>query len=354
MSVPDGSAAPQQPVPTGGRATPGEGSDGPAGGGGAAPGGSGDAAADEQELLDAFERLAPAGSLQWGFDDALRRLSPSGDRGTWVEPWGGLPADLWDRGRGAKAGERMLGDVITTLAQELTEYAQRIVDDVRRTVPTDTAVFDALRYLAARVDRLETAADPLGIRPADLALPVPDATVWSAELPDWVGAVGHPVVVGELEAEGVVAAVAGAGVDVDGVDPRGPVVWGVRGGGAGRPGQVRTTLGDVQEHLDRLSPASRGAVVLSGCVDRCSVAAKVQLVTAAARCLTPGGALVLLVADQSWWDEHLAPPLRDLLPGRPLHPDTWTLVLGHLGLADPVSHQREGATVHAVVARSPR
>jgi len=309
---------------------------------------------DERELLDAFERLAPAGSLQWGFDDALRRLSPSGDRGTWVEPWHGLPADLWDRGRGAKAGERMLGDVVTALAQELTEYSQRIVDDVRGTVPTVDAVFDAFRYLAARVDRLESAADPLGFRPADLALPVPDASEWSTALATWVDGAGHPVVVGELGATGVVGAVVATGADVDGVDPRGQLVWALREGRPGRPGQVRATIGDVQEHLDRLPPASRAGVVLSGCLDRSALADKVHLVTSAFRALVPGGTLVLLVGDQVAWDAGLEPTVRDLLPGRPLHCDTWALVLAHLGMVDPVAHRAEQGSVHAVVARSAR
>lgn len=309
---------------------------------------------DERELLDAFERLAPAGSLQWGFDDAMRRLSPSGDQGTWVEPWRGLPDDLWERGRGAKAAERMLGDVVAVLAQELTEYSQRIVDDVRRTVPIEGAVFDAIRYLAARVDRLEAAADPLGMRPADLALPVADATEWSTALTAWLAGADHPVVVGELGAAGVVGAVADSGADVDGVDPLGRLVWALLEEAPGRPGQVRATVGDVTEHLDRLPPACRSAVVLSGCPDRAALAGKVQLVTSAHRVLVPGGTLVLLVHDQEAWDAALEPTVRDLLAGRPFHPDTWALVLGHLGLTDPVVRRAERGSVHAVVARSAR
>ncbi len=311
--------------------------------------------ADEVELLEAFERLAPAGSFRWGFDDAMRRLSSPDERGTWVEPWDGLPADLWDRGRGAKASERMLGDVIAVLAQELTEYSQRIVDDVRRTVPTDTAVFDALRYLAARVERLEAAADPLGIRPADLALPAPDASAWVEALPAWLGAVdGRPVVVGELGDRSVLEAVVGTGADVDAVDPRAALSWTVRDAAPGRPGQVRATVGDVVEHLAGLPAGSRSAVVLSGCVDRSSLDGKATLVTAAARALESGGALVLLVTDQAAWDADLEPPVRDLLPGRPFHADTWAVVLAHLGLEDPEVHLAERGSVHAVVARRPR
>jgi len=293
--------------------------------------------------------------VQWGFDDAMRRLSSPDERGTWVEPWYGLPADLWERGRGAKASERVLGDVITALAQELTEYSQRIVDDVRRTVPVDTAIFDALRYLAARVEQLERAVDPLGIRPADLPVPDLDASAWAPSLEGWLADAGdHPVVVGELGDPGLLAAVAATGADVDGVDPRAAVAWARRDAAPGRPGQVRATPADVVEHLRRLPPASRSGVVLAGCVDRAALSDKVAQVTAAVRALVPGGRLVLLVGDQTAWDARLAPAVRDLLPGRPLHPDTWRLVLAHLGLDGPEAHVAERGDVHAVVARRVR
>ena len=309
----------------------------------------------ERELLEAFDRLAPQGSIQWGFDDAMRRLSSPDDRGTWVEPWYGLPADLWDRGRGARAGERVLGDVIAAVAQELTEYAQRIVDDVRRTVPADSAVFDALRFLSARVDRLEAADDPFGIRPADLALPVPDGSAWADAIPSWLGDPrGVPVVVGELGDRSVVDAVVGTGTDVDAVDPRATLAWGLRDASAGRPGQVRVSVGEVVEHLGRLPVAGRSGVVLSGCVDRATLAGKADLVTGAARVLASGGTLVLLATDQGAWDAGLEPTVRDLLPGRPLHPDTWSVLLPRLGLVDPEVHRAGDRPVHAIVARRSR
>ncbi len=336
---------------------PGAGTPDAAGAGGMVGAGAGGAElpADERELLESFERLAPAGSVRWGFDDAMRRLSSPEERGTWVEPWRGLPADLWDRGRGAKAGERVLGDVITTLAQELTEYSQRIVDDLRRSVPPDSAVFDALRFLAARVERLEAASDPLGLRPAELAVPVPDVSAWAGDVPSWVAhPSGLPVVVGELGDRRVLDALAGSGVEVDAVDPRMATVWSLRQDLPGRPGQVRVTADDVVDHLDRLAVASRSGVVLSGGVDREGSTGKVALVAGASRVLAPGGAVVLVVTDQSAWDAALVPPVRDLSPGRPFHPDTWALVLDHLGLVDVEVHLAGSGTAHAVVARRPR
>lgn len=310
---------------------------------------------DERELLEGFDRLAPEGTVHWAFDDAMRRLSTPGERATWIEPWSGLPADLWDRGRGAKAGERVLGDVIKAVAQNLTEYTQRIVDDVRRTTPEETTVSDAFRLLAARVERLESVADPLGIRPAELDLPAPDFGEWVGEVPVWLGEPGAlPVVVGETGGRSVVDAVVAGGAQVDAVDPRGAVVWALGKMPAGRPGQMHIALAEVVEHLHGLSAGSRSGVVLSGSVDRVTLAGKVDLIDAALRALAPGGTLVVLTVDQAAWDAALAPGVRDLLPGRPLHPDTWALVLERRGFPVPDVHLAVGGTVHAIVARSAR
>ena len=56
----------------------------------------------------------------------MRRLiEPPDQRDRRVAPWGGLPADLWERGPEAKASERVLGDVVKIVAQDLTEYTER-------------------------------------------------------------------------------------------------------------------------------------------------------------------------------------------------------------------------------------
>ena len=111
---------------------------------------------------------------------------------------------------------------------------------------------------------------------------------------------------------------------MEGVDPRGAVVWaadaafevGDRAGSTSPWPRWSTICGRSPE-------ASRGCVVLSGCVDRADLAGKVDLVDEARRVVAPGGTLVLLVTDQAAWDAALDPVVRDLLPGRPLHPETW-------------------------------
>jgi SAM-dependent methyltransferase len=314
---------------------------------------------DERALLEAFDRLAPQGTVRWHFDDVLRRLSePDGVPGR-PAGWSGLPADLWERGRSTKATERVLGDVITMLAQNLTEYTDRAVaeghamaaqevDELRR------AARDGLHFLSARVDRLESAADPLGLQAGELALPGFDASAWVGSAAGWAaGRTDLPAVVGELGDLDLLSAVAASGVHVEGVDPRGAVIW-AGGDRPGEPGPVDLILSDVVDHLGTLSDASRGCIVLSGCVDRTDLPGKVRLVDEARRVVAPGGTLAFLVTDQSAWDAALEPVERDLLAGRPLHPESWKALLARRGLPDATWVRPADGSVHAVVVEVPR
>ena len=271
-------------------------------------------------------------------------------RSGWIVPWTGLPSDLWERGRGTRAAERVMSDVITQVAQEVTEYAQRIALDVGRSVADAPAVHDALQFLARRVEVLERAADPLGLRPAELDLPTADTAEWADVVPTWLPG-GHrlPVVVGELDDLSILGALARAGGPVEGVDPRGVPVWAADEALSGSARKVSVVLAPVLDHLRGVPAGSRHGIVLSGCIDRVSLATKVELVDTALRALAPGGTLVVIVTDQSAWDDALAPPVRDLLPGRPLHPETWSVLLAHRGLTGPVRHRSAGGRSHALV-----
>ena len=316
--------------------------------------------ADERALLEAFDRMRPQGTVRWNFDDAVHRLTEPPDWTGRPAPWGGLPPDLWERGRSTKASERVLGDVIKIVAQDLTEYTDRAVDEslgltdqlmaeLRRTT------LDAVRFLSARVDRLEAALDPLGIEPGELALPDQDTSAWVDRAATWAGTRGDlPTVVGELGADGLVAPVAGAGIAVDAVDPRGAVVW-TRSTSLARrshPGSadVTVTMAEVVDHLRSLPTDSRGCAILSGCVDRAGLQGKVELVDEALRVVAAGGTVVLLATDQVAWDAALDPVVRDLLPGRPLHPEAWKLVLTHRGVPGAEWLAAPSGSVHAVVA----
>src|SRR5664279_1409383 len=287
---------------------------------------------DEEELLAAFDRLRPQGSLRWGFDDAMRRVANSDSQAAaGTTPWEGLPDDLWERGRSARIGRHFVGDVAGVLAGLLAADARQVADAAVAGV--NAANWDALRYLAARVELLEARVDPVGLEVADLSVPAPDTGEWAEPVGTWL----HPgdsestVVVGELGDGVLLDALREAGRRVRGVDPRGASIWEAfaRAGGKGQP-----------DGADRPAPelvfgevAGRLATMPDG---------------------SAGGAVVLLVTDQSAWDRSLPLPARDLLPGRPLHPETWLLLLRRAGAADPVWHRPVQGTVHAVVARVER
>jgi hypothetical protein len=312
--------------------------------------------ADERGLLDAFDRLRPQGSLRWNFDDAVRRLVEPGGAPGRPDGWSGLPVDLWQRGRSTKASERVLGDVVTIVAQDLSEYTDRAVEEGHQVSANELAelrqtAFDAIRFLAARVERLESAVDPVGMRAGQIALPNFDASAWVDAAAGWTAVRSDlPVLIGELGDDALLSALASSGVHIEGVDPRGPVVWAVDAKFEVGRGQIDIVLAEVVDYLRSLPDASRGSVLLSGCVDRSDLARKMDLVDEARRVVARGGSLVLLATDQVAWDDSLGPVVRDLLPGRPLHPETWLAVLAHRGLTNPRWLRPSAGSVHAVVA----
>ena len=316
-------------------------------------------APDERALLAAFDRLRPQGSLRWGFDDALRRVDRP-DRPTAAEavPWKGLPPDLWEHGRSARIGSRFVGDVTGVVAELMAEDARRVADAAVGALSGDrfVATWDALRYLSARVDELESRVDPISAAPSELDLPVPDLHEWADSIAGWCPPVGGrtAIVVGELADRSVLDALARGGRQVRGVDPNGVTIWeafAALGGIEPDPGPPDLVLDEMADHLAGLPAESAAAVVLAGCVDRLDLATKVALVGAARRVTAPGGSIVVLASDQQAWDEALPPPARDLLPGRPLHPLTWVWLLEQrAGAAGSQWHRPTRGAVHAIVA----
>ena len=157
----------------------------------------------------------------------MRRIEhPDLDSASGVAPWPGLPDDLWERGRSARIGQRFVGDVAGVLADILAADARSVADAAVSSV--NVAVWDALRYLAARVEILEARTDPLGLETAEWPLPVPDPS-------EWLG--GHRYAGWDRRIRGdrwwwaksgdgaLVAAARASGRRVVGVEPRGGSAW---------------------------------------------------------------------------------------------------------------------------------
>ncbi len=324
---------------------------------GAGPSANDELGPEEAAVLAAFDRLRPQGSLQWCFDDAMRRLDrPDHDSSAGSLPWPGLPDDLWERGRSARIGRRFVGDVTTVLAEILAADARAAADAAVSSLSGDRfeAAWHALHYLAARVEALEDRRDPAGVVATDLEVPPPDCSEWTEPLPSWLGLGSEPppagpLVVGEARDAALVEAAVRTRRQVVGVEPRGPVVWQALSSGD-RP-ETTLVLDEMGSHLAGLPDGAAAGIVLAGCTDRVGLADKVALTRDALRVTVRGGRVVIFATDQAAWDGALAPQGRDLLPGRPLHPETWLLVLRRLG-AGPVTWHRPaaGGSVHAIVA----
>jgi len=243
----------------------------------------------------------------------------------------------------------MMGDVISVLANHLAEDTRAVVADA--TTATADAIWDALRLLAGRVEQLESQSIGLGVEPALLELPDLDASEWVADIVGWLPtsapASDLPVVVGEASDSEMLAALVTGGRHVTLVDPRAERIRTAEAQGA------HVVMADVGDYLRTLATGSCGAVVLSGCTDRASLDGKAAVVDQALRTLTPGGTLIILSSDPDSWDSALNPVVGDLLGGRPLHPETWALVLPRRPTRAVVRmavHPATHGAVHAVVA----
>jgi hypothetical protein len=290
----------------------------------------------------------------------MRRIDrPDLDTAAAAVPWTGLPDDLWERGRSARIGRRFVGDVAGVLADILAADARTAADAAVTAVNGErfVAAREALRFLSARVDELEARLDPLRLEAAEWPQPRPDPSEWAHVVGGWIDPPGPPstVVVGDVGDGTLFDALAGSGRRVVGVEPRGPSAWRALGRStdAGGP-PVDIVFDELSRHLGALADRSADGVVLMGCADRADLAAKVRLLAEAVRVTRSGGTVVVLALDQEEWDEALSPTARDLAPGRPLHPTTWSWLLERHGVPGAVWHRPESGTLHAVVARVDR
>jgi hypothetical protein len=212
-------------------------------------------------------------------------------------------------------------------------------------------VIEALRFLGARVEWLEDAVARRST-PVDAVgalAPTPPVS-WVRPVTDWLVALGpdSPVLHGECGDGELVVALAAAGIDASGVEPRGDTAWQAADQGA------PVVVGELPDLLGAQPPGSLGGLVLSGVVDRLAIDELVALVEVSATRLADGAPVVVVGTSPevvSGWDA----VARDLLPGRPLHPETWGLLLARAGFVDVgrLEGGSDGGPVYVVTARRP-
>lgn len=287
------------------------------------------------ELAEAFRRYRPQGSPQWNFADAFRRLEAvvaegagAGHREGEANPdavAGGITPG--PRARLRELAEDRLWSRLRTRVGAGEDLTRAVEWDSARLAEGLDATLEAFRFLAARLEHLER-ADVIRRSPIDgcewLLEPV-DLDWWIGPLGEWIAGMAPPgaVVVGDCGEGQLAAELQGHGLSVRAAEPRGAVAW--RAAEQGIP--VR--IGSVRGLLDVTGPATLGGVVLCDVVDRLAVEDLIALVQAATRAARPGAPLVVLGRHP----DHTSPDpvAADLLPGRPLHPETWERLLDRAG-----------------------
>lgn len=204
------------------------------------------------------------------------------------------------------------------------------------------AAAGALQFLSARVDALEAAAarrrEPID-GTAWLLAP-PDLSGWTERVVGWMATAAGEVVVGECGDGGLPRALAAAGLRVRAAEPRGAAAW------SAAVGEVDVHLGPVAELVAARPSGGISGLVLAGVVDRSPIEDLVDLVATVADRLAAGAPLVVIGSAPPAW----GPVALDLLPGRPLHPATWSVLLHRCGFRDVETAAAPTSLTYAVRA----
>jgi hypothetical protein len=302
-------------------------------------------------LHDHFATYRPQGSAAWNFGAAFRRLEEAWGRTFAADRARALGEEVEAPDGPAPGDHRSLSQrVAGRLSKGHDDPNAAKIPDADRTEEGFDATLEALRFLAARVATLEREAAARAAPVEGLAWFEPDDA--SPLLVDEVTAelsgvtLGGPVLHVECGGGELLARLRAAGMEADGADPRGELVL-----SAVASRGIDVDVGDASGTLGGQPPGSRGAVVLSGVVDREPLSQLVALLDAALHVLAPEGVLAVVSrgpASVSGW----AAVAQDLLPGRPLHAETWELLLRRAGCSD-VRRLGDAAAggPYAVVAR---
>lgn len=265
------------------------------------------------ELAEAFRRLRPQGSAEWNVSDAFGRL------------------EAVVAGLAASSDEAVPAGRRSGMGRRARDEGDAGLRELRRALSDGLdATLEAIRFLLVRLERLERAAE-LRRAPVDglagLAEPV-DLEWWIEPVAEWVAGVAPhgPVAVGDC-GDGLLAAeLASHGLVVRASEPRAEAAW-----RSAERGLV-VHLGPVEELLRECGPGTLGGAVLADVVDRRPVEDLVELLNLALGAMQPAAPIVILGRHP---DRATVPPVvRDLVPGRPLHPETWALLLERAGCAD--------------------
>jgi hypothetical protein len=271
----------------------------------------------ERELDALLARHAPA-RVEAPIDELLARAEVAALLDVDVPTASGVPGGAPAK----KTLRRLMAWFLTYLAEQVTASSR--------------ATLAVLAALIRKVEALEAASPQLAAGSLPAIAPVVPVAGWA---PDVVAAVAAApdgsatrVCVAHTSDGVLLEHLVDAGIDVYGVDPDDPTTdtRGSRG--------LDVRRASTSDHLARVAPGSLRACVLVGGVEHESLGRRVVTVDRALAALAPGGVLVVLSTTPAAWDAAASPVARDLAPGRPLHPETWTALLATRGVVDVRVH----------------
>jgi hypothetical protein len=270
----------------------------------------------ERKLDELFSRFTPTGTDDDHFTDALKLADRSAyfdaqvPFGSRRRPQGFTKWVLWN----AEAW------FVNYVVRQLNHFS--------------ASIMRVVHLLDERLGEVEREVDMLVVP----ALPDEDAISPGADPAPYTDMLRKKLSAADAPAGRVLHAECGDGSLIDALADADLDVYGIDPGSAAADRAAEKGLDvrrdDVLGHLSSVGDDRLAGLVLSGCVDRMTLAERRRLLGLAEVKLAPGGTIALLVTSPRAWSEAVGPVVSDLAPGPPWHAETWAYLLSQVGFSD--------------------
>jgi hypothetical protein len=205
-------------------------------------------------------------------------------------------------------------------------------------------VVDHVEDLEAAVEVQRTPPLPTSVVPAT----DPGHTWWANDAVAAVSTVKGRVLHADCGTGSLLDALVAAGTDAYGVDPTESVAEAPVARGLDVRGE------SLLDHLDVVADDALGGLVVTGSVEWLHPNERDRLVRLVSSRLAVDGVLVLHSATPESWLGSTSPVISDLAPGRPLHAETWSRLLGDQGFrVDGVTYGGVDRRIDHVASANP-
>lgn len=207
------------------------------------------------------------------------------------------------------------------------------------------AITNVLRLVGDRVTDLEhTQGDVARARSAGARIPaVRDDAVWARAVVDALKGCTGRIAIVECGDGALLQSVVTAGFDAYGVESRAELADAAQQKGL----EVRVDAGAA--HLQAVAKDALEGIVLRAIVERAPLGELLELVDAGAERLRVGGRIAVCSIRREAWGTGATVVEADVLPGRPLQPQSWEALLVESGFTD-VNVVDAGADAYVVSA----